>query len=218
MGNIITFADLQTEGINESTYNRARAEQLILDAEDAIEKITGRLFHKVDSSIYASGRDRDILLLPHPPITITSVNEVDRSTGAEVLTEIPSTAYAQEGDLLAEVALFNPKLKRYDANWSKGERNYKVTGSFGFVFAIGTTPTETYSAPRMIKRAAVLIVAKYLPKTVDRIGTIGTGKIIQESLKGYSYTLSEAAASGHFNDPEIDGILMGYRRLGIASV
>ncbi|MCK9568846.1 hypothetical protein M0R72_07895 [Candidatus Pacearchaeota archaeon] len=217
MGNIITFDDLETEGIDAATYNRARAEALILDAEDVIEKITGRLFRKVDTSVYASGRDRDILLLPHPPIAITTVSEVDNSTSVEVLTEIPSTAYAQESDLLTEVALRNPKLKRFDAYWSKGDRNYKVTGSFGFVFAMGTTP-ETYSAPRMIKRAAVLIVAKYLPKTVDRVGTIGAGRIIQESLKGYSYTLSEAAASGHFNDPEIDGILMGYRRLGIASV
>ena len=217
MGNIITFDDLQTEGIDSATYSRARAEALILDAEDVIEKITGRLFRKVDTSVYASGRDRDILLPPHPPIAITSVNEVDRSTGTEVLTEIPAVSYAQEGDLLAEVALRNPKLKRYDANWAKGENNYKITGSFGFVFAMGTTPTETYSAPRMIKRAAVLIVAKYLPKTVDRVGTVGTGRIVQESLKGYSYTLSEAAQAGFFGDPEIDGILCGYRRLGIAS-
>lgn len=218
MGNIITFADLQTEGITDPPYNTARAEQLILDAEDAIEKITGRLFHLVsNTSVYASGRDRDILLLPHPPITITVVNEVDRSTGVEVLTEIPTTYYAQEGDLIAEIALRNPKLKRYDGWWAKGERNYKITGSFGFVFAMGTTP-ETYSAPRMIKRAAVLIVAKYLPKTVDRVGTVGSGLIIQESLKGYSYTLSEAAQAGFFGDPEIDGILCGYRRLGIASV
>jgi len=216
MGNIITFDDLQTEGINSPTYNRARAEELILDAEDVIEKITGRLFRKVDTSVYASGRNRDILLLPHPPITITSVNESDHSTGTEVLTEIPSASYAQESDLLAEVALRNPKLKRYDAYWVKGENNYKITGSFGFVFPMGTTP-ETYSAPRMIKRAAVLIVAKYLPPTVDRIGTIGTGRIVQESLKGYSYTLSEAAQAGFFGDPEIDGILHGYRRLGIAS-
>jgi hypothetical protein len=217
VGNIITFDDLQTEGIDESAYNRLRAEQLILDAEAVIEKVTGRLFRKVDTYVYASGRGRNILLLPHPPIIITSVNEVDRSTGAEVLTEILSTAYAQESDLLAEVALRNPKLKRYDANWAKGENNYKITGSFGFVFSMGGTP-ETFSAPRMIKRAAVLIVAKYLPKTVDRVGTVGAGRIIQESLKGYSYTLSEAAQAGFFGDPEIDGILNGYRRLGIASV
>lgn len=217
MGNIITFDDLETEGIDAATYNRERAEQLILDAEDVIEKITGRLFRKVDTSVYASGRDRDILLLPHPPIVITAVNEVDRSTGTEVLTEIPAAFYAQESDLLTEVALRNPKLKRYDGNWAKGERNYKITGSFGFVFAMGTDP-ETYSAPRMIKRAAVLIVAKYLPPIVDRVGTIGTGRIIQESLKGYSYTLSEAAQAGFFGDPEIDGILRGYARLGIASV
>lgn len=209
MGNIITWDDLEVEGIIDPAYDRIRGEVLISQAEQALETITGRLFRKVDDQIqYANGRRSALLRLKHPAIELTSVSIDDE--------EVDATTYEIVSELTGEDHLFNPKLRLIDGSvWPKGERNVELIGSFGFVIPDG----DGYTAPPLIKRVVMLIVARWLTQIVEKIGAENQSRITSERLGAYSYTLSDqAVGSGMFGDPEIDEIIGGYKRLGMGAV
>jgi len=217
MGNIISFDDLQTEGIDDPPYDHNRVDDLILAAEEAVEAITGRIFHRIEiTSILASGRGNAILILRHAPISVTKVEYLSPGFAA---VEIDPTVYEIITDLRPENNWLHPRLKRLDGDlWLSGEDNYKITGSFGCVTPDGGTP-PAYSAPRMIKRAVMLIVVKMIPELKEKIGGSNQDRIISETLGNYSYTLtSQAMQTGFFGDSEIDSILSAYKRIGMAAV
>lgn len=212
MGNILTFEDLQTEGLDSGTYKRPRVELLILQAEEQFAVATRRIFHKIDNQVlYADGCNSDELKLEHPAISVDTVeiNSVELEASAyEIVTSLP-----------VETALFNPKLRRIDGVvWPRGTRNVKVTGSFGFVLSDGQSG---YVAPRMVKRAIALMVIEWLPKLSEAIGAGNKKRIISESISmtTYSYSLSEQSIHGaRFENPEIYEIIADYRKIGMAAV
>jgi hypothetical protein len=97
--------------------------------------------------------------------------------------------------------------------WSRGEQNVEVVGDFGFVVdAVAGSGTVT---PPLIKRACILLVARWAADAAASAGSdAATGAIQSETIGNYSYTLFDSSgAPGATGDPEIDGPLAMYARL-----
>jgi hypothetical protein len=212
MGKIITFDELMLEGVDSPPENLGRVERLIVQAEETVESMTGRMFSKRDAvTLWASGFGTALLNLDHPPIAITTV-EVEG-------VALDGTTYEIESSLIGEIGLFEPKLRRLDDSvWPKGDRNIKIVGSFGHVMPQGTNP-ETYAAPPMVKRLVTKLVMRWLPTLATSVSATGRGEIVREKLGSAEFEYAQGTSSRDWlEDKELAGIINRYRRLRIGSV
>lgn len=214
MGNIVAFEELACEGIADPPYKQVRVEGLILLAEQTVESVTGRLFYKRDNlTLYASGNAKELLTIEHPALAITAIEEDG--------TVLDAAEYEIVKDFVGEKSLFSPKLRRLNGGvWARGERNIKITGSFGHVYVTGTAPNLKYRAPEVIRRTIMRMVVHNLSSLSTQVASTGRGEIIREKLNGAEFQYAEGTSSsgGWTGDAEITQTLNRYRRLNMAAV
>lgn len=202
----ITAQDLQNEGV-AARWQPEWLQQRIALAQQLIDQATGLFFEARTLTMQASGRGHDFLWLAVPPVKTTSITEV--RVDGEI---IASTGYRVVMPVFPD-GRFNPKLVRLHDIWPKGDGNVEIVGTFGFVdvvAAVGETP-ESYVAPEAIRHVCKRIAIYELPQ-LGNADAQRSKQIVQESLKDYSYRLSEAISrNGVFGDPDIDNTLTNYR-------
>jgi hypothetical protein len=162
------------------------------------------------------GRGHPWLHLPVPPISTSAITSVILIETDKTETTYDTADYEVIMDSFPD-GRFYARLKNCTGNWPKGTANIKVTGNFGFVDVLTVGEVTSYVAPAKIKRLCKLITHWGLPKIGDD-GARRANQIVEESLKDYRYRLNEAARTGLFGDPEIDGLLALYYRPQMAAV
>lgn len=207
MGQIVTISDLQREGFTGSQYDGSRLTPIIEQVERVITAITGRTFYKTDDyTEVVVGRGTAVIRLHDPVLSIDSIADSDG-------TAIDLTTVVKVETLNPESYLRTPRLRLTDGSTWTRDVSYSVTGSFGFAFPDG----ENWRPPDMIKRAAIMLVARWAERLVDRVPA---DELVKSESKGnFSYTLADNAISqGATGDSEIDGILASYRRYRAVAV
>ena len=122
--------------------------------------------------------------------------------------------------------------------WPKGRQNVVIEGTFGwtelaFDDTVGETesgsqiPGSEGSTPAIIKRACMLLVRRAWPKVGDYHGMVGVGKPMSSIVRmqardqsvGFASPTAAAGATatgmmigGTTGDPDIDRMLLGFRR------
>lgn len=202
----VTIDEMRAEGVGQEFTDGHLAERISL-AQHVIEQLTLRFFERREGLVVKfDGSGHDLLRLRIPPAGVDAITSV----------LIDGESIAQEDYELVingfEDYRRYPRLQHLWSIWPKGKRNIELTGAFGYVEPDGSTPP-------MIKDACKRIVVKYLPEIAD-LDKQRADLIVQESLKDYSYRLSEASGrlSGWFQDPKIDNVIAMYRPLGISVV
>jgi len=211
----ITVEDLRKEGFANPPYTTEKLESVIDLAQQLIDYITNRFFEEVeDHEIILDGSGLNTIRLPIPPVTTTSITLVELNDVEKVIDddyEVLMPSRQPDGRFNPKLALKNGEL------WTKGTRNVKVVGSFGFVDRIDVQGTPTSFAPKIIQDCMKRIVALYLPCISDP-ATRNANRIIEESLKDYEYTLSEIKTTGYFDDVFIDRALSVYKKINVFTV
>ena len=204
----ITVADLRNEGVADPPYSTEHVEERITLACAAIDQMTSCFFEaRAAHVVQVNGRGHDTLFLPYPPCTESSITKVElRSVSASGSTwaEVDADLYEVVMPVFPD-GRYNPKVVHLTGAWPKGERNVRLTGTFGFVESDGTT------TPPGIRDLA-LRIAVWNMKLIGDESAQRQDKIVEESLRDYRYKLADPkTSSGSFNDPKIDNRISIFR-------
>ena len=209
----ITLQDMRDEGVTNPPYGDSYVTSRITLAQSFIERILGIVFEKKTAlTLKVDGRGHPLIWLPLPPVSESAITSIKYlySDGTEEVVD--ASEYFVDMPQYPDGRL-NPTLVNRSGVWTKGIKNYSITGDFGFVDVDGqgvcTTPVE-------IKRLCKLITKWALPEITDDAGR-RANQIVAESLKDYSYSLDAKIKRGMFGDPEIDGILGMFHMSGMGT-
>lgn len=188
-----TVADVRAEGVDMSIPD-LRVTATIAQVTAYVDAMTGQWFESRPRVFLLDCAGGTVLPLPLAPITITAVT-VDGSVWD------PST-YVVDGDP------GNPRLVASRGNyWPHGQGIVLVDGTWG-VLEGGQTPV-------MIQATALKLVVRDLPLASDIDGQEAKrrGRIYQESLNGFSFSVARLYSAGQFTgDHDIDIVLTRYAR------
>ena len=201
-----TVADLRAEGVTEAMAPEARLASLIEEAGSTIDRITGWFFEPRAQTLTLDGRSNPTIEPPVPPIRLDrlAVGGTDLSLAAD--------------DLLVVGAPVNPGFEapkltlRGCRSFPFGRGNVSAEGLWGFTEADGTPEGRT---PLEIRRACMLLVLRLLHPLAGESSTDARNRwrILEERTRDQSYRLDGVKDTGPFTgDPEIDGVLLRYRR------
>jgi len=199
-------ADLRAEGVTEAQATDDRLTALIEEASREIDRVTGWFFEPRFMRYRLSGRGTPSLQPPAPPITldILAIDGTEQSLDEEVLVVVGAPVVV--GDDGPRLTLLGGRT------FTRGEANIEVGGRFGFTEDDGTPEGRT---PLAIRRACMLMVLRGLPllTSADSDDAKNRWRILEERTRDQSYKLDRQKGSGPITgDPEIDGILLRYRR------
>ncbi len=200
-----TVTDLRDEGLSETLYPDAHVEQRIKLSQQMIENLTGRFFElRSDYSMKIDGTGYDMLWLQVPPVSentelVISISGevIDVSEYQIIMPNFPD-------------GRFNPKIMKANGIWSKGKSNIEITGNFGFVDKEGNTPID-------IIDLCTRIVIWGIEKRADT-DAAKSKRIVEESIKTFSYRLRDVNTNGQFGDEYIDGMIDQYRLVDMFAV
>lgn len=201
-----SLSDLREEGVTPTMASDKRLTALLVEASAFIDHVTGWFFEPRLMVVRMDGRGSAQIEPPYPPIRLD-----------ELL--ISGTACPVDEDYLAvrgapvEPGFDAPRLVLLHGVFPKGTDNIVGKGLWGY-----TEPNATPSGgtPASIRRAAMLLVLRWLPKLgdADAMAAKSQWRVIQEKTRDQSYRLAEPTevASVFTTDPEIDLLLARYRR------
>lgn len=228
-GRYCTVQDIRDEGFTVAMYSDARVTAAIGRASKWIEHFTGRWFEPRNLDFTFDGSGRRSLYLEQPIIEITqvAVDDVDLDLAADVLVyNRHITAGLTDPDdrenprlemlePLESVHLYALGLKVFPL----GQQNIRIVGTFGYTDFDGTGSGMT---PDLIRRACVLLTVRELPAlaSADRDDMRNRWRISElktrdQTIKYGSTSRSDLGPAGvgiYTGDPEIDQILLRYRR------
>lgn len=198
--------DLRAEGVTEAQASDDRLSALIDEAGREIDRVTGWFFEPRSMRYRLSGRGTPSIEPPAHPIALdrVSIDGADHSLSDDDLVVMGAPVVPSED---------GPRLTLlHGATFSRGEANIEVEGRFGFTEGDGTPEGRT---PLAIRRACMLMVLRGLPllSSADSDDAKNRWRILEERTRDQSYKLNKSSGAGEITgDPEIDGILMRYRR------
>jgi hypothetical protein len=203
-----TVADLRAEGVTVAMAADARLASLIEEAGSTIDRITGWFFEPRAQTLALDGRGNPTIEPPVPPIRLDRL-----AVGGTDLSLSPD-------DLVVVGAPVNPGFEaprltlRRCRRFPHGRGNVTAEGLWGFTEPDGTVEGRT---PLEIRRACMLLVLRLLPALAGEAATDARNRwrILEERTRDQSYRLDGVKDTGPFTgDPEIDGVLLRYRRPG----
>lgn len=202
-----TVADLRDEGVTVSQASDARLTQLIAEASAAIDRITGWFFEPRQKTLQLDGRGTPTIEPPVPPIELNllSVDGVEIPLHPDNLIIVGSPV---------EPGFYSPRLTLCDSRiFPQGTGNVLATGLWGYTEPDGTVHGRI---PLGVHRVCMLLVMRHLPLLAnDDASTDAQNRwrILEEKTRDQSYKLDRLNAySETTGDPEIDRILLQYRR------
>lgn len=237
---LITVDDIRAEGVTVGEADNVRVQAAIDEVTEEITALTGNIFEPLTMTLKLDGRGSKILRLPHPVISITSV-QILSSDGSVYDTLTAGTDFVVYNRHLTE-RLLNPDDRRYPrleiqpggysrpglvndfgavafgrwAYFPAAPQAIKVVGKFGWTDYSATNADGV--TPARIKRAAKLMVLPKLPKLTDYAAREDTQRwrITGERTREQSYTRKIGGSLGevgpYTGDPEIDNILADYQK------
>lgn len=195
-----TVAEIRTRGGFSATEPSDDAIELaIARAVSHIDKVTRQFFESRSLTVTLSGEGRADLKLPVPPIAITSVTVSVNNQDEEDDDLIDSDYYKVVMPTFPDGRM-NPILRYLDGVWPDGAE-ITIVGTWGYVDDPSSTPTT----PEDIHEACILRTLIELDEDPDP-----SGGVISESIKDYSYEISESQAAGRSTTMKIVNYLQPY--------
>jgi len=200
-----TVAELRTEGVTVAQADDARLDALIDAATAELDRVTGWFFEPRDARFVLDGRGAPSLELPVPPIQLERLlvggTEASLAPTDVVLVGAP-----------VQPGFDAPRVTRRCGFFPRGRGNVVIEGRFGYTEPDGTPEGRT---PPAIRRACILLVLRWLHPLADEAGFDARNRwrVVEERTRDQSYKLAAPGVSaGCFGDPELDAILLRYRR------
>jgi len=202
-----TVADLRDEGVTVAQATDARLTALIDEASRTIDRLTGWFFEPRVMTLYLDGRGVPSIEPPYPPIELSFLAADDSELSLD------ATALAVVGAPV-QPRFHAPRLTlRGGGVFPRGNGNIEAGGTWGYTEDDGTPTGRT---PLSIRRACMMLVLRNLPLLTDEdfvADARNRWRIIEEKTRDQSYKLDKPTGpSALTGDPEIDAILMRYRR------
>lgn len=201
-----TVDDLRAEGVTDAQAPDDRLRALIDEASQSIDTATGWFFAPRERTYRLDGRGTPTLDLPVPLIRLEQLAINDTEVALTPSTLLISGAPVQP-DFDGPYVTF-----RYGRRFPRGHQNITITGLWGYTehdgSLLGRTPLE-------IHRACMMLVMRLLPPLADTDATEDARirwRIVEERTRDQSYKLDRATPGPFSGDPEIDRILLRYRR------
>jgi len=234
-GVYLTVQDLRDAGWTAAQVSDARAGDLIEQAEAMIEEATGRWFYARQMKLRVDGSGERIQPLRAPIIQLDACRTLAVDDPYEVILEADLggirvyNRHLTEGLTGIDDDREAPRLEWNNSEgwFYNGRQNIELEGWFGYtqlgrIDPAGETtpgsqkPLHKGRTPPLIKRAGLLLVARYLPLPSDpgalddalRSGSIEQITTRDQSIK---YSASAVVAGSTSGDSEIDRILAMYR-------
>jgi hypothetical protein len=202
-----TVADLRAEGVTEAQASDARLLMLLNEAGRIIDRITGWFFEPRELTYLLNGRGTPSVEPPVPPIRLDAL-----LLEAGLLSTAPENLVIVGSPV--QPGFDAPRLTmRHGHVFPLGIANLKARGLWGYTEDDGTPTGRT---PFEIRRACMLLVMNRLPLLSDTDAmddARNRWRIIEERTRDQSYKLNTPSASSTLTgDPEVDTILLRYRR------
>lgn len=224
----ITIQDVRDEGYNDPPYSDARITAAIEQAEALIESVTGQWFEPRTRSFRLDVQNDTLeYLFEVPIITIDSGTFWDDSLELDDLwiynrhltmgiaddLRDPRIAFKQDWTTKRMRRLYGGRRRFIQSN-----QRLAIDGTFGYtVLAPGVSPGETAPGsqvptsygvtPPEIKRAALLLMQRYLPTIASGDGNDATLLSRVTSVKTQDQTLTLGDAVGSDGSYGVTGIL-----------
>ncbi len=209
-----SVADMRDEGVTPAQASDERLTALLVEASAFVDHVTGWFFEPRTMVVRMDGRGTPSIEPPVPPIRVD-----------ELLVDGVAPSLAQD-DIAIRGA---PILPGFDGprftllrgcSFPKGTDNVVASGLWGYTEPDGT---PTGATPPAIRRAAMLLVMRWLPLLGDAEAAAAKSqwRILEERTRDQSYRLSPLSSVGvtFTSDPEIDLLLARYRKpIGLGAV
>lgn len=230
-GRYCTIQDIRDEGVTVTAYDDARVSSAILLASQLIETFTGRWFEPRSLDFHVDGTGKRSIHLDQPIIEVSELYLDD--TAYDLVDDVAVyNRHISEG-LLEPDDRENPRLELvyplessvyYRAAglrvFPEGQQNIRIVGTFGYTDPDGTASGKT---PDLIRHVCKLIAIRNLaPKGAPVTGVPSSAfwRVSEMKTRDQTIKFSGASASSlgrasvglYTGDPEIDQILLRYRR------
>ncbi len=205
-----TVADLRAEGITETQATDERLQALIEEAGLMIDNICGWFFEPRQLTLKLDGRGTRSIEPPYPLIVAMSlaVNGADHTSALSEVINVGAPILP--GFVAPRIAW------RAERGWifPKGEGNVEIRGWWGYTESGGAG--NRGRTPLVIKRACMMLVMRLLPPLgdTDEVNDVrNQWRIVEEKTRDQTIKLATpVAALSVTGDPDIDAILLRYRR------
>jgi hypothetical protein len=201
-----TVEDMRAEGVTAAQASDERLTALIEEASRMIDRATGWFFEPRELTYHLDGRGTPTIELPAPLIRLDQLL-ID---GSEVVVTFENPivigAPVQSGFYAPHITF------RYGRRFPRGRSNVETSGVWGYTEHDGTFMGRT---PLEIRRACMMIVLRLLPSLADTDATDearNRWRVVEERTRDQSYKLNPAQRGSFTGDPDIDHILLSYRR------
>ncbi|HET6346249.1 MAG TPA: hypothetical protein VFH51_15050 [Myxococcota bacterium] len=195
--------DVRAEGVTEDEASDARVVAALLEATEAIDRACGWFFEPRELGFALSGRGSAVLELPVPLLKLMTAR-----VGADDCVPEEFTAYEATVGTGGRI----PKLVRQHGAFPRGIDNVWLYGRWGY-----TVPTEGFpegKAPWAIRRATLLLALRHLPQLAsdESVAARSHWRLVEERTRDQSYRLEARGAGALTGDPDVDSLLLPYRR------
>lgn len=218
----VTVAEVRAEGVpGDATHEvtDARVQAAINLWSQVVERLCRQWFESRALTVLMDGNGADTLWLPVPVISLSAlyVNGDFTTVLDPLYYEVFNSRTVPDDRKNPKVQLKHEKRDLFEkVLWdeypifTKGQRNQKLVGNFGFTEPDGTTPL-------LIKRAVLKLISKSLSAMYAGWPALppSGGPVSKETTDGHSieYAISTTASSGLMGltgDPEIVQIIRMY--------
>ena len=196
--------DMREEGVSTEDASDKRTTAALLDACSVIDKATGWFFEPRDMGFVLSGRQSPVLELPVPPIQLTQIRV---GSAAQ-----PPAGFTLVGAPVLEPAFHIPKIIWHERAFPSGTDNIWVQGRWGYTVPQDGNPDG--ATPRQIRRATLLLAKQFLPRlgSEEAVQERSHWRLVEERTRDQSYRLEPRADGPLTGNPEVDALLLPYRR------
>ena len=200
-----TLTDLRAEGVGETQAGDARLEALLAEATAFIDAACGWWFEPREAVLRLDGRGTPTIEPPVPPIRLDALR-----LGSTALSIAPAHLVVVGAPVAP--GFDGPRFtRRHGAVFPRGRGNVEALGLWGYTEADGTQDGRT---PLAIRRVALTLVLRWLAPLAgpDADDARHRWRVIEERTRDQSYKLAPGASGPLTGDPDIDGVLLRYRR------
>ena len=202
-----TVDELRDEGVSVQQASDDRLRALLEDASLTIDGFTRRFFEPRDLTLRFSGRRTSSLSADIPLLALDRlwIGDTEVQEPAEELMR--PTGPLLPGHPVSDLRLLDGRI------FPAGYLNVSIEGTWGYTEADGILPQGR--TPPAIQRVCKQLVIRALPRLADA-GVVGDAamqwRIVEERTRDQSYKLVRLDRGALTGDPDIDDVLLRYRR------
>ena len=230
---IVTRQEVRNQGFTDPPYSDTRVDEAIAEITTYIEEVTNNWFDVRDLTLNLDGLGVEVLPLPHPIISISSVkiygNEMDLTSliiynrhlqGYKAADDRQDPKIEFASQFTENYYSWYGRSRQTSQNFPAGSQNVEVVGKFGYRDYDPLNPEG--QCPPLLKRAFYMLMPRFLENAASPFAMAAwrSHEVSKKSTRGQSCELSSAITKGTLyggltGDVNIDRILSLYTMIGV---